>query len=183
MFSIFEQLLSNFGPRFHHSRSTISNSLSIRPSYWGEGEGRGLLLSSLYFRPSPLEKPDTQANLEKPRSHFLFIKISLHCYLLPFSLSQEESDLRKLARNKNGETNSSYEHSLIESSMDGESGRQAPRGRRRQLSPEDADDDFVNNFRDEGAINTVDKYARFCFPVSYLLFNICYWIVYLTSSW
>ncbi|XP_078380475.1 glycine receptor subunit alpha-2-like isoform X1 [Oculina patagonica] len=97
------------------------------------------------------------------------------------STDKEESDLRKLARNKNGETNSSYEHSLIESNMDSESGRQAPRARRRQLSAENADDDFVNNFKDEGSINTVDKYARICFPVSYFLFNICYWIVYLSS--
>ena len=71
---------------------------------------------------------------------------------------------------------------MIESNMDSESGLQAPRGRRRRLSTEDADDDFVNNFRDEGTINTVDKYAKICFPVSYFLFNICYWIVFLSAS-
>lgn len=106
-----------------------------------------------------------------------------------FLILQEDnsSDLRKLTRNKNGETNSSYEHSLVESSMDSDSGHQNPRsfprssGRTplRQMT-HDEDGDFVNNFRDEG-LNVVDKYARIVFPVSYLLFNICYWIIYLTS--
>ena len=77
--------------------------------------------------------------------------------------------------------NSSYEHSLIESNMDGESYLHGSRGRRRRLSTDDPEDDYENNFRDEGTVNTVDKYARICFPVSYLLFNICYWIIFLSS--
>lgn len=65
--------------------------------------------------------------------------------------------------------------------MDGESGHQAPRPRRRQLLAEDDDDDYVNNFRDDVTVNTVDRYAKLCFPISYLLFNICYWIVFLLT--
>ena len=96
--------------------------------------------------------------------------------LFPF---QEESDLRKLSRNRPGEPGNSYDHSMIENNMDGDTGHQASRGRPRQMSSED--DDFVDNFRDHEAINTVDKYARFCFPISYLLFNICYWIIFLAT--
>lgn len=98
------------------------------------------------------------------------------------STDKEESDLRRLARIKNGEMNSSYEHSLIENNMDGESHNHTPRGRRRRLSTDDPEDDYENNFRDEGTVNTVDKYARICFPVSYLLFNICYWIIFLSTD-
>lgn len=97
------------------------------------------------------------------------------------STDKEESDLWRLARLKTGEMNSSYEHSLIENNMDGESNHHAPRGRRRRLSTDETEDDYENNFRDEGTVNTVDKYARICFPVSYLLFNICYWIIFLSS--
>ena len=98
-----------------------------------------------------------------------------------FLLSQEESELRRLARIKNGEMNSSYEHSMTENNMDGESHHHTTRGRRRRLSTDDPEDDYENNFRDEGTVNTVDKYARICFPVSYFLFNICYWIIFLSS--
>lgn len=51
--------------------------------------------------------------------------------------------------------NSSYEHSLIENNMDGESHHHTPRGRRRRLSTDDPEDDYENNFRDEGTVNTV----------------------------
>lgn len=74
--------------------------------------------------------------------------------------------------------NSTYDHSLHENNIDGDS-HQTSQGRRKQMSSED--DDFVNNFRDDETVNTVDKYARFCFPVSYLLFNLCYWIVFLST--
>lgn len=94
------------------------------------------------------------------------------------STDKEESDLRKLSRNRIGDTNSTYDHSLLENNIDGDS-HQASRGHRKRMSSED--DDFVNNFRDDITANTVDKYARFCFPVSYLLFNLCYWIVFLST--
>ena len=65
--------------------------------------------------------------------------------------------------------------------MDSDSGHSYPQGRKRfHRLPDDEDADFVNNFRDEG-INAVDKYARIVFPVTYLAFNICYWIVFLST--
>ena len=48
-----------------------------------------------------------------------------------------------------------------------------------QLS-EDENRDFVSNFRDEG-LNVVDQYSKIVFPLSYVLFNICYWIIYLAT--
>ncbi|XP_031559188.1 glycine receptor subunit alpha-2-like isoform X2 [Actinia tenebrosa] len=38
---------------------------------------------------------------------------------------------------------------------------------------------FKENFTDSEVTNVVDKYARIIFPLSYLLYNVGYWIVYL----
>lgn len=90
----------------------------------------------------------------------------------------ENSDLRKLARERLGEINNSFQNSL-ESSMGSDNGHQNPRRYNfSQLTEEDGD--FVSNFRDDG-LNVVDKYSKIGFPLSYLLFNICYWIVYLSA--
>ena len=69
---------------------------------------------------------------------------------------------------------------MMENSMDSENGHQNPRRAHFQQLSVDEDGDFVNNFRDVG-VNAVDKYARIVFPLSYLLFNICYWIIYLST--
>ena len=67
----------------------------------------------------------------------------------------------------------------MENSVDGDRDRAYPRRRHSsQNLLDDEDGDFVHNFQ---GINVVDKYARIVFPVSYLLFNICYWIVYLSA--
>lgn len=67
----------------------------------------------------------------------------------------------------------------MENSVDGDRDRTYPRQRHSsQNLLDDEDGDFVHNFQ---GINVVDKYARIVFPVSYLLFNICYWIVYLSA--
>ena len=52
---------------------------------------------------------------------------------------------------------------------------------KRQYS-EEGEGDFIDNFRDNKMLNAVDKYARIGFPVSYFLFNVCYWIIYLTAK-
>lgn len=75
--------------------------------------------------------------------------------------------------------NSSYEYLLIENNMDGESNYYVFCGWWRWLFIDDIEDDYENNFRDEGIVNIVDKYVRICFFVFYLLFNICYWIIFL----
>lgn len=90
----------------------------------------------------------------------------------------ENSDLRKLARERLGEINNSFQNSL-ESAMGSDNGHQNPRRYNfSQLTEEDGD--FVSNFRDDG-LNVVDKYSKIGFPLSYLLFNICYWIIYLSA--
>ncbi|CAH3143133.1 unnamed protein product [Porites evermanni] len=92
---------------------------------------------------------------------------------------EDSSDLRKLTRNKPGHANGGFEHSQLENSVDGDRERAYPRQRHSsQHLLDDEDGDFVHNFQ---GINVVDKYARIVFPVSYLLFNICYWIVYLSA--
>lgn len=69
----------------------------------------------------------------------------------------------------------------MENSVDGDRDRTYPRQRHSsQNLLDDEDGDFVHNFQ---GINVVDKFARIVFPVSYLLFNICYWIVYLSAWW
>lgn len=63
--------------------------------------------------------------------------------------------------------------------MGNDNGHQNPRRYNfSQLTEEDGD--FVSNFRDDG-LNVVDKYSKIGFPLSYFLFNICYWIIYLSA--
>ena len=42
------------------------------------------------------------------------------------------------------------------------------------------DDDFVNvDDPANSKLNTVDKWSRLCFPMAYLMFNLCYWVLFL----
>ncbi|XP_048588651.1 glycine receptor subunit alpha-4 isoform X2 [Nematostella vectensis] len=41
---------------------------------------------------------------------------------------------------------------------------------------------YTDNFTDNEETNTVDRYARICFPFAYFLYNLGYWTVYLVSS-
>ncbi|XP_068686933.1 glycine receptor subunit alphaZ1-like isoform X1 [Montipora foliosa] len=92
----------------------------------------------------------------------------------------DDKDLRKLTRERNGERLKSFDHSLAESTMGRDSGHQNQRPVHFGQLSEDENGDFVSNFRDEG-LNVVDQYSKIVFPLSYVLFNICYWIIYLAT--
>ena len=65
-------------------------------------------------------------------------------------------------------TNSRFAHTDLESGQ--------------QVSPNNKFDneDSEQNFVDSAEVNIVDNYARIFFPLTYFLYNVGYWAVYLT---
>ena len=81
---------------------------------------------------------------------------------------RELCDLRRLDRNSKG-----GEEEL-------EAEKEVCNGRAKLSREQTYNDDYLDNFVDDRRSNTVDRYARIAFPVTYFLYNVCYWAVYLT---